>query len=138
MVMNTPAAEKAIAAFTSNVAEATALLAHLTNFANDHMGVAPEQVNWAHVGDSGRLLESLREVSETFRLARKPEIPPAGTGYKGRFSLASRLRRLGIGESVVIPAQKRTAVPSAAKHLNIQCVTRSFGSENEVTVIRSA
>jgi len=32
------------------------------------MGMGPDEVNWAHVGDAGRIRESLKEIASTFNL----------------------------------------------------------------------
>jgi len=60
--------EKALAAFMANMSEIQAHLAVLTGHVNDHMDVAPEHVNWGHVGDAGYALELLTEVNRFLNL----------------------------------------------------------------------
>ena len=55
-------------AFIDRIASARELLTLLTRHLDDHMEVAPDEVNWAHVGDAGRIRESLKEIASTFNL----------------------------------------------------------------------
>jgi len=60
--------EKALAAFCNNVANARELLTLISRHLDNHMEVGPDEVNWAHAGDAGRIYESLKEVASTFNL----------------------------------------------------------------------
>ena len=54
----------ALAAFVTRKAEIDAMLERLAGVSDDHFGVAPDDVNWAHVGDLGYVIERLREASD--------------------------------------------------------------------------
>ena len=64
--------EKALNAFVGTMAvleeKLDALKAHIEN----HMDVAPEEVNWGHVGSAKHLLTLLKEASE-FAGIEQPE-----------------------------------------------------------------
>jgi hypothetical protein len=55
-------AEKAMAEFMATVEEIRQVAWKLHEAADDHLGVDPEKVNWAHVGDAKRILGQLRET----------------------------------------------------------------------------
>ena len=61
---NTGANKKALDEFIATVAaleeKLDALKAHIEN----HMDVAPEEVNWGHVGSAKHLLQLIKEASE--------------------------------------------------------------------------
>ena len=40
------------------------MLQRLAAFSDDLFGVAPEEVNWGHVGNLGYVIERLREASD--------------------------------------------------------------------------
>ena len=61
---NSTANDAALAAFVTRKAEIDAMLERLAAFSDDHFGVAPEDVNWAHVGDLGYVIERLRQASD--------------------------------------------------------------------------
>lgn len=69
---NTGVNEKALDEFIGTVAaieeKLDALKAHIEN----HMDVAPEEVNWGHVGSAKHLLTLLKEASE-FAGIEQPE-----------------------------------------------------------------
>ena len=50
-------------AFIHRIASARELITLLTRHLDDHMEVAPDEVNWANVGDAGRLVEVLKEAA---------------------------------------------------------------------------
>ena len=50
-------------AFIDRIASARELLTLLARHLDDHMEVAPDEVNWANVGDAGRLVEVLKEAA---------------------------------------------------------------------------
>jgi hypothetical protein len=54
----------ALAAFVTRKAEIDAMLEQLAGFSDDHFGVAPDDVNWAHVGDLGYVIDRLRQASD--------------------------------------------------------------------------
>jgi len=56
--------EKALMAFMSKIAETKTLLQELQNHIDDHMEVNPDDVNWSHVGDAGRLLEDVTTITD--------------------------------------------------------------------------
>ena len=60
--------KKALQAFCTNVADARELVTLIARHLDDHMGMGPDEVNWAHVGDAGRIRESLKEIASTFNL----------------------------------------------------------------------
>jgi len=55
--------ETALSAYTAAIAEIRETLALLTAHADDHMGIAPEDVNWAHVGNTSFVKEHLNEIA---------------------------------------------------------------------------
>ncbi len=52
--------------FAATLAQVRALADQLQFLADDHLGVDPEDVNWAHVGDAKRLLMALNQAVEPF------------------------------------------------------------------------
>ena len=60
--------EKALAAFCHHVANARELTTLIARLLDDHMEVGADEVNWAHVGDAGRIHEALKEIATTFNL----------------------------------------------------------------------
>ena len=56
--------DAALAAFITRKAEIDAMLERLAAFSDNHFGVAPEDVNWAYVGDLGHVIERLRQASD--------------------------------------------------------------------------
>ena len=56
--------DAALAAFVTRKAEIDAMLERLAAFSDDHVGVAPEEVHWGHVGDLGHVIERLRQASD--------------------------------------------------------------------------
>jgi len=60
--------EKALQAFCINIADARELVTLIGRHLDEHMEVGPDEVNWAHVGDAGRIRESLKEIAATFNL----------------------------------------------------------------------
>ncbi|HYN38294.1 MAG TPA: hypothetical protein VES39_03490 [Rhodospirillales bacterium] len=54
----------ALDAFIVRKREIDAMLQRLTAFSDDHFGVAPDEVNWGHVGNLGYVVERLREASD--------------------------------------------------------------------------
>lgn len=54
--------EKAVAAFLVAVSELRGQLEVLKYFVDNHMDVAPEDVNWGDVGTARHLLELVREA----------------------------------------------------------------------------
>ena len=56
--------DAALDAFVGNLTEISAILARLQSAVDDHMGIAPENVNWGHVGDTAQIASQLRAISD--------------------------------------------------------------------------
>jgi len=56
--------EKALEKFIGQIGEINDRLAELQNFADDHMGFNPDDINWGHVGTAGWLVEKLTELTD--------------------------------------------------------------------------
>ena len=56
---------EAIDAFTARKAEIDELLARLAALSDDHFNVAPDAVNWGHVGTLDYYAARLRELSDS-------------------------------------------------------------------------
>ncbi len=71
--MKTPAKKtsKATIEFMGKIDRSRRLMAAIEKHLEDHLGVSPEEVNWAHAGDAGRLAGKLEEIAEIFQLAKK-------------------------------------------------------------------
>ena len=54
--------EQALQEFIAKAQEARALVAMIQAELDDHMGVHPDRVTWANVGDANHVHESLREI----------------------------------------------------------------------------
>lgn len=54
--------EQAVDAFLKNTSRNIELLQALLAHVEDHMGVAPEEVHWGHVGSAGKAREDLEEL----------------------------------------------------------------------------
>ena len=50
--------------FVGNLTEISAILARLQSAIDDHLGIAPESVNWGHVGDTAQIASQLREIRD--------------------------------------------------------------------------
>ena len=50
-------------AFIHNVASAREFLTLLTRHLDDHMGLGPDEINWADAGDAARLVETLKDAA---------------------------------------------------------------------------
>jgi hypothetical protein len=55
---------KALQAFMAKIAEAKALLNEFQSYADNHMEVSPEEVNYGHVGNAGHMMERLTKLSD--------------------------------------------------------------------------
>jgi len=60
-------------AFIHRIASARELITLLTRHLDDHMGVAPDEVNWANAGDAGHLVELLKEAARGCNLIEGEE-----------------------------------------------------------------
>lgn len=71
--MKTPAInnDRARSAFLGKIDNARLILEAISAHLDDHFGVAPEEVNWAHAGDVGRMVNNLEEIAATFNLVVK-------------------------------------------------------------------
>jgi hypothetical protein len=56
--------EKALQDFMAKMATASELLEELKNFADDHMGYSPDEINYGHCGNAGYLVEKLTELTD--------------------------------------------------------------------------
>lgn len=56
--------DTALAAFIAKKAEIDAMLARLHAFSDDHFGVAPERLNWGHVGSLEYQANLLKQISD--------------------------------------------------------------------------
>jgi len=65
--------EQARDAFLHNIGSARELVALLARHLDDHMGVAPDEVNWANAGDAGHLVELLKEAARGCNLIEGEE-----------------------------------------------------------------
>ena len=65
--------EKALAAFTHHIGSARELLTQITRYIDDHLGVAPENVNWANVGDAAHTVEELKSIARFLNLIGEEE-----------------------------------------------------------------
>jgi hypothetical protein len=66
-------ADQAQNAFIHHIASARELITRLTRHLDDHMEVAPDEVNWANVGDAGHLVELLKEAARGCNLIAEEE-----------------------------------------------------------------
>jgi len=56
--------ERALQAFIGNISEIKARLDELQAFVDNHMNFDPDEVTWAHVGDTSYYLENLTELTD--------------------------------------------------------------------------
>ena len=54
--------EKALGEFIARVGKIDAALETIRAANDEHWDLSPEEVNWGHVGDVGRVLEGLEEI----------------------------------------------------------------------------
>jgi hypothetical protein len=78
-MQNRPTNETALSAYAAAIAEMcetlTALLAHT----DDHLGTAPEDVNWGHVGNANHVNEQLAEITRFLGLRQENDEKGANT-----------------------------------------------------------
>ena len=55
--------EEAREAFLHNIGSARELVAMLARHLDDHLGIAPDEVNWANAGDAAHLVEVLKQAA---------------------------------------------------------------------------
>ena len=65
--------DQAREAFIERLGSARELLAMLARHVDDHLGVAPDELHWGHVGDAGRLVEVLKEAARGCNLIEGEE-----------------------------------------------------------------
>ena len=63
-----PASKNALDAFIHEVGSARELVTLIRRFLDEHMETAPDEVNWANVGDAARIRAGLQEIAQTFNL----------------------------------------------------------------------
>ncbi len=56
--------QTALDAFLARKVEIDEMLARLQTLSDDHFDVAPDDINWGHVGDIGWTAEHLRELTD--------------------------------------------------------------------------
>jgi DNA-binding transcriptional MerR regulator len=56
--------ELALDKFMEQIGEIREKIAQLQEHADEHLGFAPDDINWGHVGTAGSLLEKLTELTE--------------------------------------------------------------------------
>ncbi|HYZ26698.1 MAG TPA: hypothetical protein VE597_07305 [Geminicoccaceae bacterium] len=56
--------DDALAAFVARKAEIDAMLTRIQTLSDDHFGVAPDDVNWGHVGTLGHYAELLKRITD--------------------------------------------------------------------------
>ena len=54
---------KALEAFTQHIGDARELVTLIARHLDEHMGVAPGEVNWANSGDAAHLVEVLKQAA---------------------------------------------------------------------------
>ena len=62
-MFNRSTKETALSAYAAALAEMRETIALLTAHADDHLGVAPEDVHWGHVGNTSYVNERLAEIA---------------------------------------------------------------------------
>jgi hypothetical protein len=60
--------EKALDVFIHEVGSARELVTLIRRFLDEHLETAPDEVNWANVGDAARIRAGLQEIAQTFNL----------------------------------------------------------------------
>ena len=55
----------ALDAYISRKAEIDTMLARLTALSDDHLNVAPDEINWGHVGTLAHYAELLKRVTDS-------------------------------------------------------------------------
>lgn len=91
---------EALNRFVSLTAQASELAQELSDYMSDHMELSPDSINWGHVGDASRILNGLKELTET----HFPKQPPSmfktyqiTDDVKAVFVTLSDGREVGIG-----------------------------------------
>jgi hypothetical protein len=57
--------DDALAAFVARKAEIDTMLTRLQTLSDDHFDVAPDEVNWGHVGTLGHYAELLKRITDS-------------------------------------------------------------------------
>lgn len=63
--MTNTAPPKALDAFLAHKRDIDRLLERLAALSADHFGVAPDEIDWGHVGDLEHCAAGLREISDS-------------------------------------------------------------------------
>ena len=58
--MNEQPNENALAAYIAHIADIATIAARLVEYADDHGGVDPDDINWTHVSDLTEVVKALR------------------------------------------------------------------------------
>jgi len=56
--------EEMLSAFVSKVAEIQERLAELKEFADEHLGYNPDEIDWGHIGTAEGFLRDLTELTD--------------------------------------------------------------------------
>ena len=64
--------EEALNTYIARMGQITAMLESLTEWANDHGGISPDDVTWADVGTVGAVIERLADITEFIGLVEVP------------------------------------------------------------------
>lgn len=62
--MKNPAAT---AAFIADIVKAQALLKEIQDQLDNHLGVDPDSVDWAHAGEAGRVASVLQDLADSLK-----------------------------------------------------------------------
>lgn len=65
-----------------------------------------------------------------------PKIPPQYSGFRTNAGITDKLRRLDVGDKIILPVSAQTTVHGVAYMLGIKVATRKLGSKTTVTVWR--
>jgi len=77
---NRPTKETALSAYVAAIAEIHETLTALLSHADDHLGTAPEDVNWGHVGNANYISEQLAEIARFLGLRQEGD----NSGHYGK------------------------------------------------------
>jgi len=62
---------KAREAFTQHIGDARELVTLIARHLDEHMEIAPEEVNWANAGSAGHLVEELKQIARFLNLVNE-------------------------------------------------------------------
>ena len=85
--------EEALATFAANCETIRQLADALVESAEDHFCLVPEKVNWAHVGDTNRIISDLRDI---LAYARPEKQTPSNVKTYRHYSADGRMVKVTI------------------------------------------